>query len=109
MLLGSEVGMTALPCCHPVAGDKLRAARSGPRSPRRWFRLAEWTFPSAVLLLLPKCPLCIAAYVAVVTGVGISATTAALLKEVLVIVCVTSLGYLVLRSCNIRGTVSGRS
>jgi hypothetical protein len=94
--------MTALPCCNPVACDKVRAAHSGPRSVRRWFRLAEWTFPGAILLLLPKCPLCIAAYVAVVTGVGISATTAALLKEVLVIVCVTSLAYLVLRSCNIR-------
>jgi hypothetical protein len=72
----------------------------------RWFHLAEWTFPSAILLLLPKCPLCIAAYVAVVTGVGISATTAALLKEGLVIVCVTSLAYLALRSCNIRGRLN---
>jgi hypothetical protein len=95
--------MTAVPCCNPAACDRVRAARSGPRSVRRWFPLAEWTFPSAILLLLPKCPLCIAAYVAVVTGVGISATTAAWLKEVLAIVSVTSLAYLVLRSCRIRG------
>lgn len=101
--------MTALPCCQSVASEKERADHLGPRSLRRWSRFAEWTFPSTILLLLPKCPLCIAAYVAVVTGVGISAGTAALLKEAMVIVCVTSLGYLVLRSCHVRGTVSGRS
>jgi hypothetical protein len=100
--------MTALPCCNPVAGDEVRAGRRGPRLRRRWFCLTEWTFPSAILLLLPKCPLCIAAYVAVVTGVGISAATAALLKEVLVIVCATSLAYLVLRSCDVRGWLNSQ-
>jgi hypothetical protein len=100
--------MTALPCPNPVACDEVRAAHGGPRSVRRWFRSAEWAFPSAILLLLPKCPLCIVAYVAIVTGVGISATTAALLKEVLAIVCVTSLAYLVLRSCHIRGRLNLR-
>jgi hypothetical protein len=109
MLLGAEVSMTALPCCRPVACDKVRAAHSGPRSPRRWFRFAEWTFPSAIPLLLPKCPLCIAAYVAFVTGVGISAGTAALLKEILIIVCVTSLAYLILRSCKIGERQSSQS
>lgn len=102
MLLGGEVSMTALPCCQGIEFDKMRAARSGPRSRRRWFRLAEWTLPTAVLVLLPKCPLCIVAYVAVVTGAGISAATATILKEALLIVCVSSLAYLALRSCNIR-------
>jgi len=52
---------------------------------------AASVLPGAGLLLIPKCPLCLAAWLTVFTGVGISVALAAYLKGLLVIVCVTAL------------------
>jgi len=62
------------------------------------FTLAEWGIPGLILVLLPKCPLCIVAWVAVVTGIGISVSTAAYLRSGLLVLCVVSLLAVVVRS-----------
>lgn len=50
-------------------------------------RFAGGIGSSLVLALLPKCPLCMAACVAMLTGVGVSVAAAAILKASLATLC----------------------
>lgn len=54
------------------------------RLARRLSGVAASVLPGAVLMLLPKCPLCLAAWLALVAGVGISAAAASYVRGVMV-------------------------
>ena len=61
---------------------------------RRYLNTAGWLVPGAILAFMPKCPMCLAAYVAVWTGVGLSLPAAANLRLLLLVLCAGALLYL---------------
>jgi hypothetical protein len=70
-------------CCKTQVED-------GPR--RRWWRGASGCAGSGLLLALaPKCPMCLAAYLAVWTGAGVATQAAALLRPLLGVVFAASM------------------
>jgi hypothetical protein len=69
---------------------------------RRWFGAGGSLGPGAMLLLLPKCPACVAAYVAVWTGAGLAAPVAEYLRPVLAVIFVASV------ICLVAGRFMGR-
>jgi hypothetical protein len=91
---------SAHPCC-PIKAQGTAWTQPAPLW-RRGGEIAAWLFPSAVLVLLPKCPACVAAYVALFGGVGISMAAAANLRTSVLILCMAALAGLTLkRICRI--------
>jgi hypothetical protein len=70
---------------------------TSPTWHRRAAELTGWIVPGATLALLPKCPACVAAYIALFTGVGISITLATYLRMALIVACAMILLYFSLR------------
>lgn len=64
---------------------------------KRSIEIAEWIVPGTVLALLPKCPACLAAYIGLATGLGVSFSTACYLRTSLIIVSVCALAFLASR------------
>src|SRR5436190_5342111 len=78
-------------CCD-AAGD-----RKTPAWLRRIREVLSWMLPSAILVLVPKCPACLAAHVALLTGLGLSLSTATYLRWALLLLCVASLLFMIVK------------
>ncbi len=72
---------------------------------RRCLEVAAWAVPSTILALLPKCPACLAAYVALGTGLGLSLATASYLRTALLMLCVASLLLLIVKRLDRIGAI----
>jgi hypothetical protein len=77
-------------CCDDRSGHAVTT--------RSWVRAAakvsSWIVPGVVLAAMPKCPLCLAAYVALFTGCGISLAAASFAWWFVAVGCVSVLVYL---------------
>ncbi len=73
------------PCGARRAGKLPRAAHA-----------SGWFLPGAILLLMPKCPACLAVWLAAGTGIGVSLTAAAWLRTGLILFCTGALLLLTL-------------
>ncbi len=73
-------------------------ARRPPTPVRRLIHFAGCVVPAGILALLPKCPACIAAYLALGSGIGISVSTAAHLRMALFSLSLASFTYFAVRA-----------
>ena len=88
-------------CCKVNLGGstnkKKELSANGNRQPptfiQRCLSIVKLIIPPVVLTLLPKCPICLAGYIAIVTGAGVSISTATYLRMTLIIICISSLLY----------------
>lgn len=63
-------------------------------SVRAMGRGLRWLVPGALLALMPKCPACLAGYLALATGVGVSLPVAQALRFTLMALCAAALLWL---------------
>ena len=83
-------------CCEAEA----RTGESNRRPGRRAWNAREVAggiVSSVTLALLPKCPACLAAYIALASGIGISMQAAAHLRTGMVVLCAGALVFIVAR------------
>ncbi len=98
--------MNAHRCCLVTSGAMKqnkageRIAEGDPHPPsflRRSLDLTAKAVPVAILAVLPKCPACLAAYVALGTGIGVSLAAATYLRLSLIVACVAALIFFVVK------------
>jgi len=83
-------------CCQQklhTSGDALQE-----RTWRRHAReVAGWMVPGALLAVMPKCPMCLVAYVALCSGLTLSVSSAHILMRTLTAACICMLALCVVR------------
>lgn len=91
-------------CCADGSGTGL-PARAAARWPGWLAVAAQWALPLTTLILVPKCPGCVGAYVLLLTGIGLSFSAAAAMRWAVIAVCVLVLARLVIHA--VRRLING--
>jgi hypothetical protein len=86
-------------CCDAASNRKT------PTWARRVREIFAWTLPSAILVFVPKCPVCLAAHVTLWTGLGLSLSTATYLRWALLCLCAASLLLLIVERLDRLGAI----
>jgi hypothetical protein len=93
--------MSRHPCCQGMSEELASQTRDEQPLPSvrstafgRMIATIKWATPTVILLLLPKCPMCVAAYIAFGTGLGISMPVATWIRGGLIAACATSFAWL---------------
>lgn len=65
---------------------------------RRLVAAVKWAAPVVTLALVPKCPMCVVGYITLLTGVGVSLSTAETLRWLAIWVSAAAIAWLVGRA-----------
>lgn len=92
-------------CSRDDAATPVAVRASNTRrmtTPRTWLSrcgaVIEWAIPLTTLALVPKCPACVAGYVLLFSGIGLSLPGAAAVRWALVALCIAAVVCLLLRT-----------
>lgn len=88
--------MNSLHCCHWKARPGHHARQQKTRLGRAR-EVAGWLVPGTLLALMPKCPMCLVAYVALCSGLTISCASAHVLMRTLTALCIGTLALCIVR------------
>ncbi|GEP45310.1 hypothetical protein [Brevifollis gellanilyticus] len=78
--------------CHCSREKTARAVKNG----------AGWIIPGVVLALMPKCPLCLAAWISLLLGIGVTTSTATALHGGVILLCVVLVTFFLVRQLLMR-------
>ena len=92
-------------CCDAAGDRKTPTWRRRATWVRRAREIFAWVLPSAILVLVPKCPVCLAAHVTLWTGLGLSLSTATYVRWVLLFLCIASVLFLIVERLDRRGAI----
>lgn len=90
-----------LTCCSQREAPSAAPSSARSRVRRGAVGLVQWAIPVTILALVPKCPACVAAYVLLFTGVGLSLPAAAAVRWGLIAACVAILFLLLIRTTHL--------
>src|ERR1700749_1667228 len=79
--------------CSCANGPQTIVGGAGAPPYRRFLNFIGWIVPTAILALIPKCPVCVAGYAVIGSSVGFSLSAFAQLRLALIVLCVVSLSF----------------
>ena len=94
--------------CH-CRTEKEHGVRQVKSSRKGKGRIIGWGLPGLGLLFIPKCPLCVAAYVSMFTGLGLNYSEARWLRYGMIILCSASILLFMLHALKLFNKKSAQS